>query len=191
MPSTSPVLAPGVTGAPAGTYTSDNQTQISISGGGATQGNNEIILDGVPDTVPLSSGSVVLVPSVDSIEEVKITTTMFDASLRPFQRRRDQHRHPRRHAINCTATAYLFKRWAALNANSWQNDRIRHRQAAGQLSPVRLLPLRSCLHSQALRRPQPDLLLHLLSRRMPTSATSASRRAFPPIWSAKAISPRR
>jgi hypothetical protein len=64
-------LAPGVSGAPAGTYTSDNQTQISISGGGATQGNNEIILDGVPDTIPLSSGSVVMVPSVDSIEEVR------------------------------------------------------------------------------------------------------------------------
>jgi hypothetical protein len=31
-------LAPGVSGAPAGTYTSDNQTQLSISGGGGANG---------------------------------------------------------------------------------------------------------------------------------------------------------
>ena len=116
-------VAPGVTGAPAGTYTSDNQTQFSISGGGATQGNNEITLDGVPDTVPLSSGSVVAVPSVDSIEEVKIETTMFDASLG----------HSNGGAMSIVTRAggnqlhgdvYLFKRWAALNANSWQNDKF-------------------------------------------------------------------
>ena len=116
-------LAPGVSGAPAGTYTSDNQTQISISGGGATQGNNEIILDGVPDTIPLSSGSVVVVPSVDSIEEVKVNTTMFDAS----------YGHSNGGAINIVTRGgtnqlhgdvYLYKRWAALNANSWANNRL-------------------------------------------------------------------
>ena len=116
-------LAPGVSGAPAGTYTSDNQTQISISGGGGTQGNNEIILDGVPDTIPLSSGSVVMVPSVDSIEEVKVSTTMFDAS----------YGHSNGGAINIVTRGgtnqphgdiYFFKRWAALNANSWSNNRL-------------------------------------------------------------------
>ena len=115
-------LAPGVSGAPAGTYTSDNQTQISISGGGGTQGNNEIILDGVPDTVPLSAGSVVVVPSVDSIEEVKVNTTMFDAS----------YGHSNGGAINIVTrggtnqlhgSGYLYKRWADLNANTWQNNR--------------------------------------------------------------------
>jgi len=116
-------LAPGVSGAPAGTYTSDNQTQISISGGGGTQGNNEIILDGVPDTVPLSAGSVVVVPSVDSIEEVKVNTTMFDAS----------YGHSNGGAINIVTrggtnqlhgSGYLYKRWADLNANTWQNNRV-------------------------------------------------------------------
>jgi hypothetical protein len=116
-------LAPGVTGQPAGTYTSDNQQQISISGGGATQGSNEVILDGVPDTVPLSSGSVVYVPSVDAVEEVKVNTTMFDAS----------YGHSNGGAITIVTrgggnqlhgSAYLFKRWAALNANSWSNDRF-------------------------------------------------------------------
>jgi hypothetical protein len=116
-------LAPGVTGQPAGTYTSDNQQQISISGGGATQGSNEVILDGVPDTVPLSSGSVVYVPSVDAVEEVKVNTTMFDAS----------YGHSNGGAVTIVTrggtnqihgSAYLFKRWAALNANSWSNDRF-------------------------------------------------------------------
>src|SRR5436190_2552528 len=116
-------VAPGVTGAPAGTYTSDNQTQFSISGGGGTQGNNEIILDGVPDTIPLSSGSVVVVPSVDSIEELKVNTTMFDAS----------YGHSNGGAVTIVTrggtnqphgSIYLFKRWAALNANSWNNNRV-------------------------------------------------------------------
>jgi hypothetical protein len=116
-------LAPGVTGQPAGTYTSDNQQQIAISGGGATQGSNEVILDGVPDTVPLSSGSVVYVPSVDSVEEVKVNTTMFDAA----------YGHSNGGAVTIVTraggnqphgSAYLFKRWAALNANSWSNDRF-------------------------------------------------------------------
>jgi hypothetical protein len=116
-------MAPGVTGAPAGTYTSDNQTQFSISGGGGTQGNNEIILDGVPNTIPLSSGSVVMVPSVDSIEEVKVSTTMFDAS----------YGRSNGGAVTIVtkggtnrlhADVYFYKRWAALNANSWSNNRV-------------------------------------------------------------------
>ena len=73
-------LAPGVTGQSQGTYTSDNQTAVSINGGGGVQGGNEWVLDGVPDTVPLSTGSVVVVPAVDAIEEMKVHTTMFDAA---------------------------------------------------------------------------------------------------------------
>ena len=66
-------LAPGVTGQSTGTYTSDNQTAVSISGGGAIQGGNEWIIDGVSDTVPLSTGSVVLVPTVDAVEEMQVS----------------------------------------------------------------------------------------------------------------------
>jgi hypothetical protein len=115
-------LAPGVTGQSMGTYTSDNQTAVSISGGGAIQGGNEWIIDGVSDTVPLSTGSVVLVPTVDSVEEMKVNTTMFDAA----------YGHSNGGAITITTkggtnnlhgTAYLFKRWAALYANTWQNDK--------------------------------------------------------------------
>ena len=115
-------LAPGVTGQSMGTYTSDNQTAISISGGGGIQGGNEWIIDGVPDTVPLSTGSVVLVPTVDSVQEMKVNTTMFDA----------EYGHSNGGAITIATksgtndlhgTAYLFKRWAALYANTWSNDK--------------------------------------------------------------------
>ncbi len=115
-------LAPGVTGQSTGTYTSDNQTAVSISGGGGIQGGNEWIIDGVSDTVPLSAGSVVLVPTVDSVEEMKVNTTMFDAS----------YGHSNGGAVTIVTkggtndlhgTAYLFERWAALYANTWSNNR--------------------------------------------------------------------
>ncbi|MBV9081544.1 MAG: carboxypeptidase regulatory-like domain-containing protein, partial [Acidobacteriaceae bacterium] len=115
-------LAPGVTGQSQGTYTSDNQTAVSISGGGNIQGGNEWIIDGVPDTVPLSTGSVVLVPTVDSVQEMRVNTTMFDA----------EYGHSNGGVITIATksgtndlhgTAYLFKRWSALNANTWQNDK--------------------------------------------------------------------
>src|SRR4051812_38100333 len=116
-------MAPGVTGASIGTYSSDNQTQVSISGGGGTRGGNEFILDGVPDTVPMSTGSVVMVPSVESVEEIKVNTTMFDAS----------YGHSNGGAVTIVTkggtnqphgSLYLFKRWAALNANTWSNNRF-------------------------------------------------------------------
>lgn len=106
-----------------GGYTSNSQTDMSISGGGSTRGGNEVMIDGIPNTVAQGSGNIVYVPSMDSVEEVKIHTTLFDASLG----------HSRGGAINITTkggtnelhgTAYLFKRWKALNANSWQNNRL-------------------------------------------------------------------
>ena len=60
--------------------------------------------------------------SMDAVEEIKVHTTMFDA----------QYGHSNGGAINITTrggtnqlhgTAYLFKRWAALDANSWNNNR--------------------------------------------------------------------
>ena len=126
-------LAPGVVGQSEGTYTSDNQTGVQINGGGGglnigansasgTQGGaNEWTLDGVPNTVPLSTGSVVAVPSVDSVEEMKVDTTMLDAS----------HGHSTGGAIDMVTkggtndlhgTAYAFGRSGWMFANTWQND---------------------------------------------------------------------
>src|SRR5262245_23533988 len=73
-------LAPGVTGI-IGTFSSNDQANISISGGGSTNTRNEFTLDGIPNTVPQGGGNIVFVPSLDSVEEMKVHTTMFDASL--------------------------------------------------------------------------------------------------------------
>jgi len=113
-------LAPGVTGG-TGTYTSDAQGNFSVAGGGGVRGDNEIIVDGIPDT---SVGGVIgFVPSLDSVEEAKVHTTMFDAA----------YGHSNGGALSITTrsggndlhgAAYFFKRWRALNANSWTNNSL-------------------------------------------------------------------
>jgi hypothetical protein len=106
-----------------GTYTSNGQSGISIAGGGGTSGNNEVIVDGVPNTIALSGGIIVYVPTAYSVDEMKVHTTMFDAA----------YGHSNGGAISITTrggsnqvhgTLYDFKRWAALNANSWSNNRL-------------------------------------------------------------------
>jgi hypothetical protein len=115
-------LAPGVSGS-TGTYTSNAQSEFSISGGGATRGRNEVMVDGIPNTVPRSGGVIVVVPSLDSVEEVKIHTTMFDAA----------YGHTNGGAINITTrggtnqlrgVVYDYKRFRDLNANTWTNNRL-------------------------------------------------------------------
>lgn len=115
-------LAPGVSGI-IGTFSSNDQANISISGGGSTNTRNEFTLDGIPNTVPQGGGNIVFVPSLDAVEEMKVHTTMFDASLG----------NSNGGAVNITTrggtndfhgTAYLYKRWAALDANSWVNNRL-------------------------------------------------------------------
>ena len=48
-------LAPGVTG-DTGTYSSNAQSNFSISGGGSTRGRNEFLVDGIPNTIPRAAG---------------------------------------------------------------------------------------------------------------------------------------
>ncbi|MBI4889940.1 MAG: carboxypeptidase regulatory-like domain-containing protein [Acidobacteria bacterium] len=115
-------LAPGVMGGGGG-YTSNSQKDVTISGGGSTTGRNEFFVDGLPNTVPQSGGNIVFVPSMDSVEEMKVHTTLFDAA----------YGRTNGGAISITTkggtnqlhgTTYLFKRWRALNANSWTNNRL-------------------------------------------------------------------
>ena len=115
-------LAPGVTGK-TGTYSSNDQTEFTVSGGGSSQGRNEFLLDGIPNTVPQGSGNIVFVPSIDNVEEVKVHTTMFDAS----------YGHSNGGAVSISTKGgtneihgalYLFKRWKALDATSWVNNRL-------------------------------------------------------------------
>lgn len=113
-------LAPGVTGG-TGTYTSSAQGEFSISGGGGTRGDNEIVVDGIPSTVV--SGTIGFVPALDAVEEVKVHTTLFDAA----------YGHSNGGAVTITTrggtndphgSLFLYKRWKALNANSWTNNRL-------------------------------------------------------------------
>ncbi len=115
-------LAPGVTG-DTGSYTSNAQSNFSISGGGSTRGRNEIMVDGIPNTIPRTGGLIVYVPAADAVQEMKVHTTMFDAS----------YGHSNGGAVNITTrsgtnglhgTLYDYKRWRALNANSWTNNRL-------------------------------------------------------------------
>lgn len=134
-----------VVDAAGGSYTSNGQSGISIAGGGATTGNNEVIVDGVPNTIARSGGIIIYVPTAYSVGEMKVHTTMFDAA----------YGHSNGGAISITTrgggnqlhgTVYDFKRWAALNANSWSNNRaglrkppVSYNQVGLMLSgPVRL-----------------------------------------------------
>jgi hypothetical protein len=113
-------LVPGVTG-DTGTYTSSAQANFSIAGGGSGQGKNDIIVDGMPNTT--AGGTIGFIPSVDSVEEVKVHTTMFDAS----------YGHSNAGALSITTRSgtnelhgalYVYKRWRDLYANSWTNNRL-------------------------------------------------------------------
>ncbi|MGH9672935.1 MAG: carboxypeptidase regulatory-like domain-containing protein, partial [Bryobacteraceae bacterium] len=113
-------LTPGITGGGA-TVTGNNSGSFSISGGGSTTGRIEFLVDGLPNTTAHNNGGVVFIPSIDAVEEIKVHTTMFDA----------QYGHSNGGAINITTkggtnqlhgTSYIYKRWAALDANSWTNN---------------------------------------------------------------------
>jgi hypothetical protein len=115
-------LAPGVTGG-TGTYTSLAQNGFSINGGGGVRAGNEFLVDGIPSTLPTSGGLIAFTPALDTVAEVKVQTTLFDA----------QYGRSNGGALNVTTkggsndfhgAAYWFKRWAALNANSWNNNRL-------------------------------------------------------------------
>lgn len=129
-----PRFAPGVTGQSLGTYTSTNSTSVLINGGGGglnigansasgTQGGaNEWIVDGVPDTLPTNTGLVTVMPTVENVQDMRVDTTMIDASLG----------HSTGGAIivstrsgtnDLHGTGYAFGRWTGLFANVWQNDR--------------------------------------------------------------------
>ncbi|RPJ81459.1 MAG: hypothetical protein EHM18_16905, partial [Acidobacteria bacterium] len=117
-------LTPGVTqnlGEDA--YSSNAQTEFSISGGGSKRGGNEIVVDGIPNTVANAGGIALFTPSLDLVQEMKVHTTLFDAS---FGRSNGG-------AINITTrggtneyhgSVYDYKRWKALNANTWENNRL-------------------------------------------------------------------
>jgi hypothetical protein len=115
------LLTPGTTGG-GGSVTGSGAGTFSIAGGGGTTGRVEYMVDGIPNAVAMKNGGPVYVPSIDGIDEIKVQTTMFDAA----------YGHSNGGVINITTrggantlhgTAYLYKQWAALNANTWTNNR--------------------------------------------------------------------
>ncbi|MFN0101151.1 MAG: TonB-dependent receptor domain-containing protein [Bryobacteraceae bacterium] len=115
-------LAPGVTGG-TGTYTSLAQNGFSINGGGSTRAGNEFLVDGMPSTLPSSGGLIAATPSLDNVAEVRVQSTLFDA----------QFGRSNGGAVSVTTkgganqvhgSGYWFKRWTALYANTWQNNRL-------------------------------------------------------------------
>lgn len=115
------LLTPGTAGG-GGSVTGSGAGTFSISGGGGTTGRVEYMVDGIPNAVAMKSGGPVYTPSIDAVEEIKVQTTMFDAA----------YGHSNGGVVNITTrtganvphgSAYIYKQWADLNANTWTNNR--------------------------------------------------------------------
>jgi len=72
-------LTAGVEGG-GGSFVSTEQQNFSVHGGGGSAGLNEIIVDGASVVMPRQNGAVATSPGGDSVEEVRVQTTMFDAA---------------------------------------------------------------------------------------------------------------
>src|SRR5262245_12665767 len=115
-------LAPGIIGGSGG-YTGNAQNNITINGGNGSSGGNDVTIDGVPNLSARQGGLAVTVPMADAVQEFKVSTTMFDASLG----------RSNGGALSLTTrggtndfhgSAYYYTRNRALNANSWTNNRL-------------------------------------------------------------------
>ncbi len=121
-------MAPGVlagvgTGWPGGTASND-QNKIAVNGGNATDKGNDITVDGVPALAPRQSGLAVGIPMADAVQEFKVATTMFDASL--GRSNGGALAITTRSGTNeYHGTGYYFTERAGLDANSWTNNRVR------------------------------------------------------------------
>src|SRR5262249_532052 len=74
-------LAPGVSQNGNPVTTGSQQKQFAINGGGGVTGANEIVIDGGSVVMPRQRGSMANSPSGDTVEELRVQTTMFDAAF--------------------------------------------------------------------------------------------------------------
>jgi len=119
-------MAPGVLGSSSlgfGGTMGNAQNNIAVNGGSGTQSGNDVTVDGSPALAPRQSGLAVGVPMSDAVQEFKIVTTMFDASLG----------RSNGGAISITTksgtnelrgSGFYYTQNTALNANSWTNKRV-------------------------------------------------------------------
>ena len=117
-------MAPGVVAASA-SYISTDSYRTAINGGsGASGGNggNDITVDGIPNLTARRYGLSVTMPMSDAVEEFKVTTTMFDASLgRSNAGAMSVTTRSGNNKLN--GSAYYYLREPSLNANSWTNNK--------------------------------------------------------------------
>src|SRR5262249_3793472 len=117
-------LTPGVTLKANSTFADSTQNAFSIHGGGASTGNNEMVIDGSSVVMPRQGGSFANNPGGDAVEEVRIQTTMFDAAF--------GHSNggvviyaTRRGSNQLHGSFEGFYRDKSLEANGWTNNRNR------------------------------------------------------------------
>jgi len=119
-------MAPGVLGASSLGFAntmSNSQNSIAVNGGNGTQSGNDITVDGSPALAPRQSGLAVGMPMPDAVQEFKIATTMFDASLgRSNGGSLSITTRSGTNAYHGTASYYTQNE--SLNANSWTNNRV-------------------------------------------------------------------
>lgn len=140
-------MAPGVDtggGGFAGVMSND-QSAVTINGGNGTARGSDITVDGVPALAPRQRGLAVGIPMSDSVQEVRVATTMFDATL--GRSNAGALAVTTRSGTNeYHGSGYYFTEKEELDANSWTNNRVRigkqpiNRYAAGVTlgGPIRL-----------------------------------------------------
>jgi len=119
-------MAPGVLASGSlsfGGTMGNSQNDIAVNGGDGTTKGNDVTIDGSPALSPRQSGLAVGIPSTEAVQEFKIVTTMFDASLGRSSGG----------AISITTksgtndihgSGFYYTQTKALNANAWENNRV-------------------------------------------------------------------
>ncbi|MFB3827199.1 MAG: carboxypeptidase regulatory-like domain-containing protein [Bryobacteraceae bacterium] len=114
-------LTPGVQGG-GGRFADSGQHTFSVNGGGATSGNNEVVVDGASVVMPRQGGSIATSPSGDTVEELRVQTTMFDAAY--GHSNGGVVSYATRSGTNQLHGSFEdFYRNSAFNANSWTNNK--------------------------------------------------------------------
>jgi hypothetical protein len=114
------VLAGGTLGV--GNTISNSQNSIAVNGGNGTQNGNDVTIDGSPALAPRQSGLAVGIPMPDAVQEFKIVTTMFDASL-GRSNGGAVSLATRSGTNDYHGAGYYYTQNNALNANTWANNR--------------------------------------------------------------------
>ncbi|GIU77175.1 MAG: hypothetical protein KatS3mg005_0413 [Bryobacteraceae bacterium] len=114
-------LTPGVQGG-GGRFSDSGQHYVNMLGGAGQDGRNEVVVDGASVTMPRQGGAIATSPSGDTVEELRVQTTMFDASF--GRSNGGVISYATRSGTNQLHGSFeYFYRNKALNANSWLNNR--------------------------------------------------------------------